>query len=212
MSDVVEATEPQQPVELPGDRGAFLPYAGATGLAVVAMVALVAATALPAAGVLQVGLTFLAVAMIARRLEDLPPDAGSAPVAWVAERLRRLGDDFGVEFYGLASLTAFLRAEARSLLQSDVSVADLLSNPVGTAITWLITEAIESLMNAIWATLWWLQLLRALPGLWVFAATLAAGWAVWRILDITPREGDLLDGLGQDLAELEELEELADGA
>lgn len=54
------------------DRPAVLPYLTATFLAVTAMVALVLATTLPAAGVFQVGLTFLAVAMVVRRLEDAP--------------------------------------------------------------------------------------------------------------------------------------------
>jgi hypothetical protein len=196
-----------RPLPASGGLAPVLPYLGAVGLAGAVMAVLVAVTSLPVAGVVQVGLTFVAVALVARRLEDVPPDAGNRVLAWVAERLRGMGDRFGVEFYGLASLTAFLRAEAISLSQTEISWAELLDDPVVSAVTWLITEAIQSFMNAIWAGLWWLQLYREvvpLQGLGVFVAVIVAGWGVWRVLEITPRPRDPgLEGLDRGLEGLD---------
>jgi hypothetical protein len=163
------------------------PYLRATGLATAVLAVLVVVGGFPAAATLQVGLTYLAVALVARRLEDLPPEVGSRPVRWVAERLRRLEDDFGVEFYGLASLTAFLRAQVISLSDTEISLSGLLDDPIVSLVTWLISELIESVFNVVWATLWWLQLLRAVPGVGWFVAVVAGGWAVWRLLDVEPR-------------------------
>lgn len=191
--DPVDLTAPADPAAptgvtgwkgvLPASTDAALPYLGAAAVGLAAMITLVAATALPAAGVFQVGLTFLAVAMVARRVEEIPADSEHPLVAWTADHLDRLGDRFGVEFYGMASLTAFLRAEVISLSSTSLSLADLLSNPVGTAISWLVSEFVESVMNAVWAALWWIPLLQATPGTGAFVATVAVGWLVWRMLD-----------------------------
>jgi hypothetical protein len=163
------------------------PYLQATGLAAAVLAVLVVVGGFPPAATFQLGLTYLAVALVARRLEDLPPEVGSRPVRWGAERLRRLEDDFGVEFYGLASLTAFLRAQVLSLSETEISLSGLLDDPIVSLVTWLIAELIESVFNVLWATLWWLQLLRAVPGIGWFVAVVAAGWAVWRLLDVEPR-------------------------
>lgn len=176
------------PVGPAGGLGAG-PYLRATALAVSTLAVLIVVAGVPVAATLQVGLTYLAVALGARRLEDLPPDAGGRVVQWVAERLRRLEDDFGVEFYGLASLTAFLRAQVISLSETEISLSGLLENPIVSLVTWLISELIESVVNMVWATLWWLQLLRAVPGVGWFVAVVAAGWAVWRLLDVEPPGG-----------------------
>lgn len=161
------------------------PYLAATGIALIAMVLLVATTALPAPEVFQIGLTFLAVAMGVRRLQDIPYGGHNPLLAWLHDRADDLAERFGVEFYGIAGLTAFLRAEAD--LVTDLSVGDLLANPLGAAISWFISALVESIVNAIWSALWWVQLMRVIDGWPLFLGIVGAGWLVWRILDITPR-------------------------
>lgn len=189
-----------------------LPYLAAAGLAGAAMAVLVAGLALPAAEVLPVGLLFLAVALGVRWLEDLPPGTGGRTLSWVAEHVRGLGRDYGVEFYGIASITAFLRAEATSLAETELVLDSLLNEPVRSVISWLVTEAFESMVNAVFAVFWWLELYRGVAdayGASVFAGILVAGWAVWRVLGITPPPDDeRVTELGEELAR--ELESLTD--
>jgi hypothetical protein len=176
------------------------------------MAVLVAGLALPAAEVLPVGLLFLAVALGVRWLEDLPPGTGGRALSWVAEHVRGLGRDYGVEFYGIASITAFLRAEATSLAETELVLDSLLNEPVRSVISWLVTEAFESMVNAVFAVFWWLELYRGVAdayGASVFAGILVAGWAVWRVLGITPPPDDeRVTELGEELAR--ELESLTD--
>lgn len=158
-------------------------YAGASAVASLAMVVLVLGLGLPAGGVVLTGSFFLAVAATMRRLQDLDSRELPPVLAAVVDHLEELGDRWGLEFYGIASLTAFLRAEARSLLDSGVTLAEFLASPLSAAIRWLVAEFVESIMNAVWAPLWWLQLFQAVSGLEVFIAVVAAGWAVWWLLD-----------------------------
>lgn len=164
------------------------PYLLATALAMAAMLLLVVTTSLPAAGVFQIGLTFLAVAMVVRRLQDLPDDTDNPFLVWLHERAERLQGKFGVEFYGIAALTAFLRAEADWV--GGLSIGELLSNPIGTLISWFVPALIESIMNAVWSALWWMQLMLYIDGWPLFITVVVAGWAVWRVLDITPLDDD----------------------
>lgn len=193
-------------------RAGPVPYLAATGLAGLSVAVLVLGVALPAAVVVPVALLFLAVAVVVRWLEDLPPGAGGRAVSWVAEHIRDLGRDYGVEFYGIASITAFLRAEAASLAETELVLDQLLDEPVRSAISWLVTEAFESMVNAVFAVFWWLELYRGVAesyGISVFVAILVAGWAVWRVLGITPPpDGERLAELGEELAG--ELESLTD--
>jgi len=170
------------------DRPAVLPYLTATLLAVVSMTILVAATTLPAAGVFQIGLTFLAVAMVVRRLEDAPQDSDNPVVAWLHDRAMQLEGKFGVEFYGVAALTSFLRAEVD--IVTGLSLDGLLANPIGTAISWFVSALVESILNAVWAALWWFELMQRVDGLPLLGAIIGAGWLVWRVLDITPAPED----------------------
>lgn len=166
------------------DEPAVVPYLTATLLAVTAMTVLVLATTLPAAGVFQAGLTFLAVAMVVRRLEDAPRNSDNPVLSWLHDRAVQLEGKFGVEFYGIAALTSFIRAEADVV--TDLSLSGLLSNPVGTLISWFVSALIESIMNVVWASLWWFELMQQVDGLPLLAAIIGAGWLVWRVLDITP--------------------------
>lgn len=170
------------------DRPAVLPYLTATALALVAMTLLVTSTALPAAGVFQVGLTFLAIAMVVRRLEDAPRDTGNPVLDWLTDRAVQLEGKFGVGFYGVAALTSFLRAEVN--LVGDLSLGGILSDPIGTAVSLFVSALIESIMNAVWAALWWVELMSVVDGLPLLAGIVGAGWLVWRVLDITPAPED----------------------
>jgi len=186
-------------------RAGPLPYLAATGLAGVSTAVLVLGVALPAAAAVPVALLFLAVALVVRWLEDLPPGTGGRALSWVAERIRDLGRDYGVEFYGIASITAFLRAEATSLAETELVLDQLLNEPVRSVISWLVTEVFESMVNAVFAVFWWLELSRGVVGSYgisVFAGILAAGWAVWRVLGITPPSDDeRMAEFGKKLAE-----------
>jgi hypothetical protein len=168
------------------------PYLVAIGVGVAAMLVLIAVAGLPAAAVFQIGLTFLAVAMVVRRFEDIPEDTDNPVLGWLYDRVVQLEGKFGVEFYGIAALTSFLRSEVD--LVDDLAVGDLLANPVGAAISWFISALIESVVNAFWASLWWLQLLQATDGLYVFVGIVMAGWLVWRVLEITPPDGGAEEG------------------
>lgn len=170
------------------DRPAVLPYLTATLLALTAMIVLVLSTTLPAAGVFQIGLTFLAVAMVVRRLEDAPKDSDNPVVAWLHDRAIQLEGKFGVEFYGVAALTSFLRAEVD--LVTGISIDGFLANPIGAAIVWFVSALMESIMNAVWASLWWFQLMQEVDGLPLLGGIIVAGWLVWRVLDITPDPED----------------------
>ena len=61
---------------------------------------------------------------------------------------------------------------------------------MSTAISWFVSALLESVVNAVWASLWWLQLMQEVDGLPLLAAIIGAGWVVWKILDITPDPGD----------------------
>jgi hypothetical protein len=158
------------------------------GVSLAAMLLLVVATSLPAAGIFQIGLAFLAVAMIVRRFEDIPEDTDNPVLGWIYDRVEQLEGKFGVEFYGIAALTAFLRAEAD--WATDLSIGDLLADPVATAIQWFVGALVESIMNAVWSALWWLQLMQVIEGWPLFIAVVVAGWLVWRVLDISPTKED----------------------
>lgn len=109
-------------------------------------------------------------------------------VTWLHDRAVQLEGKFGVEFYGVAALTSFLRAEADLL--SGVSIDGFLANPIGSAMAWFVSALIESIMNLVWASLWWFQLMQEVEGLPLLAGIIGAGWVVWRVLDITPAPED----------------------
>ncbi len=164
-----------------------LPYLGATAITSVAVVAGVVFAGLPALLSAQVALAFLALAMIFKRADDIPTDHPNALLRWVGDRVDRLGDKFGVELYGLVALTTFLRAEVQSLSSSAVTLAEILASPVAGIIQWFVSELIESIMNVIWAAMWWLPLFTNLS--WELGvAVIAAAWAVLWILDVPERE------------------------
>ena len=182
----VRVDEPASPV----------PYVAATAITSVALVAGVVFAGFPAAIAAQYGLTFLGLSMIFKRMEDVPTDHPSGLLRWVSDRVEALGEKFGVELYGMISLTAFLRAEVLSLSSSNVSLAEFLANPIVGAVSWFVSELIESIMNAIGAVLWWLPLFTGVG--WELAlAVIAAAWSVLWVLDMPDRESeDAADPMG----------------
>ena len=165
------------------------PYVAATAITMVALVAGIAFAGFPAALATQFALSFLALSMIFKRMEDVPSDHPSSVLRWASDRIEALGEKFGVELYGMISLTAFLRAEALSLSSSSISLAEILANPIGGIIQWFVAELIESVMNAVWAALWWMPLFSG-AGWQIAAAVIAAAWAVLWVLDMPDRERD----------------------
>jgi len=159
-----------------------LPYLAATGISTAAMGVGVLALGLPLLPVATWGLTFLACALILKRMDDVPPDHPNAVVRWLSDRVESLRDKFGIELYGVAAMTTFIQLEVGSLSTSAYSLADLLANPIGTAISWFIGELIESIMNLVQAFLWWMPLFGA--GWQLGLAVIAAAWAVLWVLDM----------------------------
>ncbi len=177
----VRVDEPASPV----------PYVAATAIGSVALVAGIVFAGFPAALATQYGLTFLGLSMIFRRMEDVPVDHPSDLLRWASDRIEALGEKFGVELYGMISLTAFLRAEALSLSSSSISLAELMSNPIGSVIQWFVAEMMESIMNAVWAALWWMPLFAGV-GWQLAVAVIAVAWGVLWVLDMPDRpEGDV---------------------
>jgi hypothetical protein len=175
----VRADEPASP----------LPYLGATAVTSVALVAGVVFAGFPLVLAAQFGLTFLGLSMIFKRMEDVPTDHPNGLLRWASDRVEVLREKFGVELYGMISLTAFLRAEVMSLSSSSISLAELLANPIAGVIQWFVSELIESIMNAVWAALWWLPLFTG-AGVQLALAVIAAAWAVLWVLDMPDREPD----------------------
>jgi len=183
-----EVTESNLPTRV-DEPASPLPYLGATAISSVALVAGIVFAGLPAFVATQVALTFLAAAMIFKRADDIPTDHPNALLRWVGDRVDRLGDRFGVELYGLMGLTTFLRSEVQSLSSSTVSLAEILASPIAGLVQWFISEMIESIMNAIWAAMWWLPLFANLS--WELGvAVIAAAWAVLWVLDLPERDED----------------------
>ena len=165
-----------------------VPYLGATGVAGAAMGIGILGLGLPVPTVSAWGLTFLGLALLFRRMDDVPPDHPNALLRWAGSRVERLREKFGAELYGVMSLTTFVQYELSSLSNTDLSLAEFLADPVVVAVTWFITETIESLMNAIWASLWWLPLFS--QGWQLALAVIAAAWAVLWMLDMPVGDTD----------------------
>ncbi len=189
----LEAQERNQPAAGRGlGRGVVLtPYLRATGLGSLAMAGLVLATAIPAAGILLYGGTFLAVAMGVRALEDLPVESDTRVLHWLADRADALSEKFGVQFYGVASLTAFIHAEISTFGGLGFPLKAILSNPIGVGVGWFVQALVQSILNFVWSALWWLQLI-AVDGIGggLLAAIIVAGWLVWKVLDHQPLPRD----------------------
>jgi len=184
-----------------------IPYLGATGVSLAAMAGGILALGLPALTVATWGLTFLGVAMVLKRMDDVPPDHPNGLVRWLSDRVERMRDSYGVELYGVISLTTFIQYEIASLSTASVPLQRILSDVPGGLIEYLVTEMIESIMNAVWAALWWMPLF---GGGWQLAlAVIAAAWAVLWVLDMPDPPPE--DYGGREIAELgKELEGLAE--
>jgi hypothetical protein len=179
-----------------------LPYLGATGVAGAAMLAGVLVLGLPVSTVATYGLTFLGLGMALKRVEDVPPDHPSALLRWVGDRIERLGEKFGVETYGLVALTTFLHYEVASLSVPAVPLSRLLSDFPANLIVYLVRELIETVMNMVWAGLWWLPLFTG-TGWTIALAVIAAAWAVVWVLDMPERVEDY--GTGELARDMEQL-------
>lgn len=165
----------------------IVPYLGATGVGGAAMLAAVLALGLPAATVATYGLTFLALGMALKRVEDVPPDHPNALLRWASDRIERLGEKFGVETYGLIALTTFLHYEVASLSVPAVPLSRLLADFPANLIVYLVQELIETVMNMVWAGLWWIPLVTG-TGWTIALSVIAAAWAVVWMLDIQADE------------------------
>jgi hypothetical protein len=167
-----------------------VPYLGATGIGGAAMLAAVFALGLPAATVATYGLTFLALGMGLKRMEDVPPDHPNALLRWAGDRMERLGEKFGVETYGLMALTTFLHYEVASLSVPAVPLAELFVDFPGNLIVYFVQEIIETVMNMVWAGLWWIPLFTE-AGWAIALSVIAAAWAVVWMLDLPVDEEEV---------------------
>lgn len=164
------------------DPASPIPYLAATGVTLAAMLAGVFGLGLSALPVATWGLTFLGVSMVLKRMDDVPPDHPNGLVRWVGDRVERLRDTFGIELYGVMSLTAFIQYEVASLSSSSIPLQRILTDIPGGLAEYMIREVIESFGNMVQAFLWWMPLFGS--G-WQFAVPIvAAAWAVLWVLDM----------------------------
>ncbi len=77
---------------------------------------------------------------------------------WLQKSLRSEGGHWSASswggYYGLAALTIFLLAELRDLIPAVLEFEPTQRSLTRAAIAWLIGFSVDSMMNAIWASLW----------------------------------------------------------
>ncbi len=161
----------------PGDTAASnVPYLVAAAFAAAAVAAITLLTALPPGPVVELGVIFVALAVVVRWLEDVPRDRGGPILRMCADLCASSRDAWGLVFYTLAGCTTFVWLETGSLLRLEVG---------------------ETLTNALSAAVWWYPMWDAVGaevGVTPYVLILAAAWAFWLVLGIRPEDEPWLSG------------------
>jgi len=150
------------------------PYvaAGVFGAFVIGLT--VALTDVPTAPLVGIGILFAALAVTTRRLRELAKEPRVGLARRARSLCRALDERWGLEFYGLAAVTAFLWLEAGSLVRLEIG---------------------DTLGNAGLALLWWYPAWMHVGdplGTPTFVMLLAAAWTFWFVLGVHPEEEPFL--------------------
>ena len=146
------------------------PYLVACALATASIAAAALLTTLPTGPIVELGVIFVALAVVVRWLEDMPLDQGGPWLRRCAELCAARRDAWGLMFYALATVTAFIWLETGSLLQ--LAITDTPANLLSAAVWWY--PMWESVAPA--------------HGVDTFVLMLAAAWAFWLVLGIRPED------------------------
>ena len=171
--------------------------AAAASVAVITGVVFIGLLGIPAATALAVGGTFVAVTAAARIL-SVAGEGRRGVLGWLSEASEKLWSEWGTGFYGLASLTSFILREADSLSDTGFTLPEFLADPIGRAISFLVSQFIEGIMNALWSMLWWLDVLSfgSRQGMLVAGSAVFAGWLFWTLLRFDEVDDPILEGKG----------------
>ncbi len=155
----------------------------ATGLTVGGALGLILGLGFPAAVVAEVAGVYLLLNLLARALFD--PDR--ALFEGKGGRLTRIAEnqllDWGTNFYGVSAVTSLFVAEVNDIANMNWSIAEILSNPIGTAISLFVAGLIDFIGNVIGAALWPFQLFQLMGGNWVLALSVGfVAWLVWWLI------------------------------
>lgn len=144
------------------------PYLAALGFGIVATALVLTLTEVPAAPVLGIGTIFAALSIATRRLRELPHRPRGPLARRVCALCRSLDQLWGLEFYGLAALSAFIWLQAGSFVRF---------------------QPAESFANVLEATVWWYPMWMEVGqpfGASTFVMLVAAGWTFWFVLGVHP--------------------------
>lgn len=167
----------------------------ASAVAVAAGTVFIGVLGIPAATALTVGGTFVGITVAARVLSVLGDDRPGL-IGRLANWSEKLWTEWGTGFYGMASLTSFVVREGGSLSDVDFTLDEFLSDPIGNAISWGITQMIEGIMNAVWSALWWIDMIGFANtyGMYVAGGAVFAGWLFWSLLRFDEPDDPILEG------------------
>jgi len=146
------------------------PYLAALAFGIVATILALLMTDVPAAPLVGIGASFGILAALTRRLRELPRDPDNPMARRLTRLCRALDEQWGLEFYGLASIATFLWLESGSLL--NLQFADTLGNAVQAAIWWypMWTHVGEPF------------------GAVTCVSLVAAAWTFWFVLGVHPEQ------------------------
>jgi hypothetical protein len=146
------------------------PYLVALAFAVGVLGFTIVFTGVPAIPMVQIGTTFVVLALVSRRIRERPTKPTSRVGRWAKRITRGLDRVWGLEFYCLAALSALVWLEAGSILRLDFA---------------------GGVVNVLEAAIWWYPMWEHVAGpqgVATFVLLLASGWTFWVLLGLHPDE------------------------